>query len=306
MTPGDRSHDHDSGESEVVPPEVTAREALDWAHLSGAVPALIRNEKIRARRRRRKRMLAAGMAVVVVAALSLHFGKVSNGPPEVLATPPAVAIKRPETRDLSDGSTVELRPGSEVSVKYGPTERRLVLELGEAHFDVQSDKSRPFVVVVAGVEVRAVGTAFSVSRNAGSVEVLVTEGRVTVGSVADGQISEPTQRRPLLLDADETVVIPLTGKVDPVVRTLSQSEQRARLDWRVPTIEFVRTSLAEAVPLFNRYGNVHLEFDPAVGGLKLSGSLRADDIASLLTLLHNEFGLIVHERPGNGLYLRRP
>jgi transmembrane sensor len=79
---------------------------------------------------------------------------------------------------LPDGSRVELKDGSEVVVQYSASERRVKLTGGEAHFTVWKDKTRPFIVNAAGVEVRAVGTAFNVRLEAKSVEVLVTEGRV--------------------------------------------------------------------------------------------------------------------------------
>jgi transmembrane sensor len=51
---------------------------------------------------------------------------------------------------------------------------------GEAHFFVEKDPQRPFVVNAAGIDVRAVGTAFNVRIDPAAVEVLVTEGRVRV------------------------------------------------------------------------------------------------------------------------------
>jgi transmembrane sensor len=56
----------------------------------------------------------------------------------------------------------------------------VVLERGEAHFQVAKNPARPFVVVARGVEIRAVGTAFSVGLESTRVEVLVTEGQVAV------------------------------------------------------------------------------------------------------------------------------
>ena len=88
--------------------------------------------------------------------------------------------------NLPDGSVVRLRPSSAIAVSLGRHERHVRLLRGEAHFTVAKDAARPFVVEANGVGVRAVGTAFSVATAAGSVEVLVTEGKVGVESALPG------------------------------------------------------------------------------------------------------------------------
>ena len=88
--------------------------------------------------------------------------------------------------NLPDGSVVRLRPSSAIAVSLGRQERHVRLLRGAAHFTVAKDAARPFVVEAAGVGVRAVGTAFSVATAAGSVEVLVTEGKVGVESAQPG------------------------------------------------------------------------------------------------------------------------
>jgi transmembrane sensor len=243
----------------------------------------------------------------VAAAFVLHFRPAGEPRSAVASVPSAAAVIRsPETRTLPDGSIVELRPGAEIALEFGPAERRLMLQAGEAHFAVRSDPARPFVVMAAGVAVRAVGTAFAVSRTSHTVDILVTNGRVAVDTVPAAEASPAPRVTPVLLGAGESAVVRLADEAEPDVRTLSRSEQRDRLGWRVPMLEFARTTLAEAVPLFNRHAEANLSFDPAVGGLRLSGTLRADDTDTLLTLLHNEFGLVDEARPDGGRHLRRP
>ena len=43
--------------------------------------------------------------------------------------------------------------------------------------------------------------------------------------------------------------------------------------------------------MFNAHGSVRLTLQKELGELLLSGTLRADDIDSLTTLLRNEFGI---------------
>jgi len=164
-----------------------------------------------------------------------------------------------------------------------------VLLAGEVHFQVTKDAARPFVVVASGVEVRAVGTAFSVDLGKHAVDVLVTEGRVAVTSPPAAVEAAPAVA---MVDAGQGTTVSLEVAGAAAVRSVPSGERRERLNWRVPLLEFSGTPLAEAIPMFNRHGRRHLVLDPALGRLQLSGTLRADDTDSLFILLRNEFGII--------------
>ena len=84
---------------------------------------------------------------------------------------------------LADGSDLELNADTRLRVSLTPHERRVDLAAGEAHFTVAPNPARPFTVSAGGVAVRAVGTAFNVRLATTAVEVLVTEGKVSVAEV---------------------------------------------------------------------------------------------------------------------------
>lgn len=283
-TPGRRA-----GSADEPSPVATGLEALSWAVSSGAAGEVVRH--VEARRRRRVRRRIAGVAGI--ACLGLVGAWLFPQAAATLAVPPIAALSTvvvtPETRTLADGSIVELRPGAEIRVEYGPSSRRVVLLAGEVHFQVTKDAARPFVVVASGVEVRAVGTAFSVDLGKRAVDVLVTEGRVAVTSPPATVEATPAVA---MVDAGQGTTVSLEVAGAAAVRSVPSGERRERLNWRVPLLEFSGTPLAEAIPMFNRHGRRHLVLDPALGRLQLSGTLRADDTDSLFILLRNEFGII--------------
>lgn len=101
--------------------------------------------------------------------------------PSGLEIQPAVELlARIDFLNLEDGSTVQLNRGAEVKVAFSDAERRLFLIMGEANFQVAKEPDRPFVVNVAGVDLRAIGTVFSVKLTEHEVDVIVTEGIVNV------------------------------------------------------------------------------------------------------------------------------
>ncbi len=181
---------------------------------------------------------------------------------------------------------------------------------GEAHFDVFKDTGRPFVVVAHGVEIRAVGTAFSVGLGASSVEVLVTEGKVAVENPVNlVELPSAIAVAPPLatVTAGNRVVVELATPMvaAPPVEPISTLELKEKLAWRLPRLNFSAAPLAEVIEVFNRHSHLRIALaDPSLANLQISGLLRADNADSLLEMLELEFG-IQSERVGeNGIRLK--
>ena len=297
---------------------------IDWAIEAGAVDEVWQETQIRIGRRRRRQFHAlagAGAALLIVAGLTGNIRPVGQRPVEeankngVIAASGA-SVVMPERQVLADGSRIELKRGAEVRVEYTAAFRRVALVRGEAHFQVVKDAHRPFVVEAGGVAVRAVGTAFAVQLETEQVEVLVTEGRVAVDRTslelppAPGQSDDRIQApAPAILDAGRQMVVAReasTRMKELVAAELTASEIDARLSWRVPRLDFTRTPLAEAVPLINRHSRVRVTLgDSAVGSVRLSGILQADNIETLVRLLEAEHGVTAEWRGTGEVVLRR-
>jgi transmembrane sensor len=196
---------------------------------------------------------------------------------------------------------VELRDGATVAVDFSAGRRRVVLADGEAHFQVAKDAARPFVVTARGIEIRAVGTAFSVQLGERAVEVLVSEGEVAVEHRVALEDTTPARdagaapvRSLATLAAGKRVTVEVATDAAPAaspVVAVSEEDFAGRLSWRVPRLRFAGTPLEQAVPLFNRHSRVQLVLgDREIGKVRLSGVLRADNTGSLVQLLATEFG----------------
>lgn len=238
---------------------------------------------------------------------------------------PAVASGY-ERRVLDDGSVVELNRGASVSVAYTAAERRVRLLDGEAHFTVAKNPARPFVVSAAGVETRAVGTAFNVRLGSAAVEVLVTEGKVAVSEVERVELnalSSGTEPKPtrwsqrvshpdIFLVAHERVTVPLTPPLAAPAALLalapvavSADEIARTLAWQPRLLEFSAAPLAEVVAEFNRHNTVQLALaDPALASLPVTASFRSDNAAGFVRLLEATAGVRA-ERRGETISLHR-
>lgn len=297
-------------EGQPTPP-LLPDQALDWpsrAATTDAVRAAV-EQRVRQRRQRRRRAAAAAasLALLVVAGATWLNLKSSPTAPALAAS---AVITQPTRQLLPDGSQVELNGDAEVRAEFSPALRRVAIVRGEAHFEVAHDPAHPFVVVAGDVAVRAVGTAFSVRLAPQKVSVLVTDGRVAVDRAAADPIPAPVQPLAFVAQGAAVAIAPADlapNAPAPVVVEVSGPELAERLAWRVPRLEFNDTPLREAVTLFNRHGNVHLSLaSPALGELRISGFVRADNTSALLQLLRADYGVESRQRGDREFVLSRP
>ena len=294
---------------------------LDWAAEAGAADDVWQQTNLKVRRRRRRLGAAVGslLALCLVAVGAWHWSDRGRGA-ELAARSETPAFRAqvlmPRMQHLPDGSTIEFKQDAQVQVAFDDRWRRVVLVQGEAHFQVAKDTERPFVVQVGSVEVRAVGTAFSVQLARGQVEVLVSEGTVAVEAAAAQaenvpviQAEQPRESLAIVEAGRRLVVDPMpisAPRVPLEVVAVPPSELETRLSWRAPRVEFSRTPLSEALPLINQYSRVQVHLgDPALAQVRLSGILRADNIDTLLRLLEEEHGLVAQPRGVNEVVLTK-
>ena len=303
--------------------DAVARKESAWAALSrprGAGQSQIMLERLQQRgaRRRRRRRSAAAAGALIVALGIFSFQRMTSSTPSATAAASQGLVVRPETRTLSDGTIVELRPGAEVLTHFSPVERRVTLTQGTAHFQITPDRARPFVVDAGKVQFRAVGTAFSVEKGSEQIEMLVTEGTVAVEEPAhvDAAPSETTVppataaalRTITQVEANYRFVVEASVAVSPSAAgpiPVSSDEMAQRLAWRAPRLEFSELPLADAVALMNRHNTVRFAIgDESLARLRISGVFRAGNFETFVRLLEGTCG-IKAERFGDTIVLKK-
>ena len=287
----------------------------DWRpeHAPEPNPALLAPPR-QATRRPGRWLAPAALAAAACVALAFFLNRGTRPTSSIVSATPTVATGY-EKRLLDDGSLLELNRGASVSVAYTPTERRVRLLSGEAHFTVARNPARPFIVSAAGVETRAVGTAFHVRLAAAAVEVLVTEGRVQVTpSLAPDSRSSDMLAPPAtasLVSRGERVTISLASDranvtLPPIVPSAVTAAEIARtLAWQPRLLEFSAAPLAEVVAEFNRHNTFQLALaDPALASFPVTASFRSDNVEGFVRLLEATAGVRA-ERRADTISLRR-
>jgi transmembrane sensor len=206
---------------------------------------------------------------------------------------------------LSDGSRVELNTDSMMRVRINNGRRDIVLMRGEALFHVAHDTNRPFLVTAAATLVRAVGTAFSVRIRAdNSVDVLVTEGRVAVGSPRSDTAGEPELVPPATAVAAGEAAAVSRGRL--TFKHLSAEEMTRKLAWTDPAgphLSFWGDTLSEVVGEFNRYNVRHLAIvDPRIQQIRFGGNFKASDLDGFVETLKSFH--VIAQNPGDSSEVR--
>ncbi|MBN9422898.1 MAG: hypothetical protein BGO63_14030 [Candidatus Accumulibacter sp. 66-26] len=198
---------------------------------------------------------------------------------------------------LADGSTIVLGSLSAVDVDFSRQTRTVKLVQGEILVEVAHEAAggRPFVVETEHGSIRALGTRFTVRREAGWTEVSMLESRVAVmpadraaGRVADSGAESGTERgdAPLIVAAGERVRLTRAGvtvreRIDPPsVATAWQRRQFVAQELPLPD---VLDELGRQRPGRILYDREKL------AGIKVSAVLPLGDPDRALQLLVNNF-----------------
>ena len=199
------------------------------------------------------------------------------------------------TLTLSDGTQVTLSGKSSIAVHFTGRQRQVVLNYGEAYFDVVHNAQRPFSVIAGGTEVRDVGTQFNVNMRQASLEISVLAGEVSV--------NHPGEKAQPLLDAHagQRVRVTLAAARTPVAAPNHMSElsplaPQAAVAIREGRQSYDQTRLGDIVDDINRYYAPGISLsDPRAGDQRLTASFMPKDVNAFIAGLPEIANLTVSQ-----------
>lgn len=199
---------------------------------------------------------------------------------------------------MADGSRVELNLGTELSFANYKDRRSVVLEKGEAFFEVSHDSQHPFVVNAGQGSIKVTGTKFNVWMYQDQVKVMLVEGSVQV--VSDTR----TPNRAYRLEPGMQASYKGGDGAPQISETYANDSS---LTWRNGKLVLNDLPLSQALPLINRYlPQPILLADKATGAMRLGGSYNTRDMAGLLTSLPKVLPVTVsRNQDGNPVINRR-
>ena len=272
-------------DADVMPgPVVRGATVRGWAaQLGGGL------ERLAARRSWRMATVAAGIVVILTGAVYLNLpGALS---PEFVEPIQSHRTAISEHREvvLPDGSAVAIGAKSSLTVNFTQARRIVVLEAGEALFEVAHDAKRPFIVMAGAGTITAVGTAFNVRREGNRVVVTVTEGTVEVMRTPPGPRDGISKADPQLLAT--TVSAGVQAVVSPTeLSVVEYDNPTAVTEWQTGHLQYRAEPLRYVVADVSRYSAKEIIIaDSEVETLVFTGSVFQDQTDDWLEALETAF-----------------
>lgn len=241
-------------------------------------------------------VLAISLSLMMVVGLMAWVGMINVGNYQgdvELAIHTVVGEQKTEA--LPDGSIVHVNTGSSAKISYSRDKRSVVLNLGEAFFDVAPEKDRPFVVYAGDTSIRAVGTAFVVNHNDnGAVSVSVTEG--TVEFISGGVSRIITANEEDNVEQSNTASGNVATYEDKVISVNTESPDALvrQVSWHSGMLEFRGESLEYVVKQLSRYTNAQIVImDDEIKDVRLGGYFKIGDMKGLASTLALGFDIEV-------------
>ncbi|WP_306393996.1 FecR family protein [Telluria beijingensis] len=247
---------------------------------------------------RRRRWPGVAAVAASLAALAIWFGMPGDGHRNLTLQ---TAAGQHQRVTLDDGSHIDLNTRTRAEVNYQPRRRQVVLVEGEGYFDVAKDGSRPFTVVAGATTVRAVGTRFSVRRQAdGRVDVVVHEGVVEVSRAG---AAPQAGKAPARLEAGQALAATAAGLE---TRTLAPERLPQLLAWQQGRVNFDNAALPAVLAEMSRYSEQPiLPGDAGLASIRISGSFSTRETQAFLRTLEQAFALKVERRGDRYLVVAR-
>jgi transmembrane sensor len=208
---------------------------------------------------------------------------------------------------LRDGSRVTLGAKTELSVHYGHCLRTILLNSGEALFNVAHDPHCPFIVIAGGGAITALGTEFSVRRTLDRVTVQVAEGIVNV-QPRDTLVTVPWPK-----DTDVPKVAWPDAKLTQGEEvTYAGTQKRSAVASEDPNVAtawldgrrvYRHEPLAYLVADISRYFDEPIEVDHDVGELQFTGLVYESQVKKFLQDLEIIFPVKVARTEDNHIVI---
>lgn len=206
--------------------------------------------------------------------------------------------------ELKDGSTVNMNTGTLMLVDINDGQRRVILERGEAIFDVAKDPSRPFSVELGSKTVEVLGTRFNVYKSPESYQLAVLEGLVSFQDDNQRASAAATQLEPelgsqmeLSKDRQYRVGAGVVVDYDLVTEKMLGSAPKSMDEyqgWTTGFVQFDDDPLFDVAKELNRYSakKVLIE-DESILDLKILASVKTTEIDMALTSMEEAYPIRV-------------
>jgi ferric-dicitrate binding protein FerR (iron transport regulator) len=189
-----------------------------------------------------------------------------------------VAQQKVITDTLPDGSEVALNKKSQLSYAYNKKKHQHTVKLkGEAHFSINHEDDKKFIIEIDGIFIRDIGTSFNVKAypESNTIEVVVDEGTVVFYNEKDSGVT---------LNANAK------GIYDKVTKKFSLAVPETNVtSYKTRVFLFNGTSLKDVVEQLNNVYDKKIIIKGPIGDCPITVDFEnesIDEIASVISITH--------------------
>lgn len=261
--------------------EITGTSSPDFKRIFKILWAKI--EKSRTRSKPKTRYLNTFIKIAAAVVVGLFIGlyitsiKTNEEPVYYAAHSPRGSVSE---MVLPDGSIIFLN--SDSRIKYSIDGEKGVREVflnGEAWFDVEKNKKKPFIVHTPFYNVNVTGTQFNVKAYESDNEVTTTleEGQVIIYSKENFRLAENITLKP-----GEQMVLNKDSR-ELAIKTVNT---KWFTSWKDNKLIFVNMDLKDLIVLLERKYGVDIEVkNKAILGLHFDGTLKNESIIEIIEII---------------------
>ncbi|MDY4044133.1 MAG: FecR domain-containing protein [Marinifilaceae bacterium] len=197
------------------------------------------------------------------------------------------------TLTLADGTRVYMNAETRLTfpASFQGQERRVRLT-GEAYFDVAKDAAHPFIIEMAGVDVKVLGTSFNLRAydNEASIVTTLVEGKVAVTDSVETREIVP---------GEQLVYRKESGRMD-----VAKVDVSLYTAWRLGKFVFKNEPLADVMAYLAKwYGFEYRFIDERAAAVRVGASMdRYEDMTPIVEMLRRT-GLVNVTQVDNMLYI---
>jgi transmembrane sensor len=235
----------------------------------------------------------------------------------------STAVGEQRTVTLEDGTRVTMNTATRVHVEYDRNIRRIILDRGEALFEVSKRPKWPFMVVAGAQQVRALGTEFLVRRDDRQLAITLIEGKVTVSPRVSSTGTALERIQPTTAGTDTVPGKDRPTQAPGAVFALSPGERLTFAKGKSPMLDrpplekviawerghliFDHTPLGEAVREMNRYSDTEIRIEnPETEGTQVTGIFHTGESENFARAVAEAYQLRLVSRSGTLILIGIP
>jgi transmembrane sensor len=189
------------------------------------------------------------------------------------------AINEQKKVVLPDGTVIMLHPQTEIEVPagYNKKDRKIIMDSGEAFFDVEHQQDKPFTVGLGTTLIRDIGTSFTITREKKKIGLHVTTGTVAFVRVATNEARVIHAGSGITFDSEHEKF----GEIQMIRSSVSVE----------PLLDFENTPLSEVVASIQKVYGEKIILPEALANRKLTAKLDGMPYHTALDVICISLGL---------------